>query len=117
MMSRDHFGIYRGIVASDIHQDDEGRMRVRVRVPYVHTPSVETEALPFAEMCQDVGQMRGKFFPFRSGDLVWVMFDGGEPDKPVIVGGQVNAIKGVSDLPLDVQIDQSGEVVVETDDA
>ncbi|OPZ66156.1 MAG: Phage-related baseplate assembly protein [Firmicutes bacterium ADurb.Bin506] len=110
-------GVFRGTVRTSIDQDPEGRMRVRVEVPMVHPPALPLDQLPLAEQCQDTGFMRGKFFPYRPGDLVWVMFEGGEADKPVIVGGQCNALSEVPDLPIDMQVDQSDAVVVETDDA
>jgi phage baseplate assembly protein gpV len=110
-------GVFRGTVRSRIDQDPEGRMRVRVEVPMVHPPALPVAQLPLAEQCQDTGFMRGKFFPYRDGDLVWVVFEGGEADKPVIVGGQCNALNQVPDLPIDMQVDQNDAVVVETDDA
>lgn len=116
-MTPDLPGVYRGEVRSSVSKDPEGRLRVRVYVPFIHASGTPEAVLPLAELCQDVGQLRGKFFAYRPGDAVWVAFEGGEPDKAVIVGGQITAPNGVSDVPVEMQLDQNDALVVESDDA
>jgi len=109
-------GIFRGTVESNVGSDADGRLRVRVRVDGVHDNNNVAD-LPFADLCQMVGKMRGKFFPFQVGDRVWVMFEGGVQHAPVILGGQITNSSGIPDVPLDQQVEKHPDVVVEQDAA
>lgn len=82
-------GLWRGRV-EDV-DDPERRGRMRVRVYAVHTEDenqVPVNRLPWAEPCfQDAGINYGEFHcPYRIGDMVWVMFEGGNADYPVWMG-------------------------------
>jgi hypothetical protein len=81
-------GCYRGKVESI---DDPDRLdRVRVRVWAVHRDDSNTpdSALPWAEVNEigGGGYDYGGFNPPPVGSGVWVMFEGGNPNFPVVMG-------------------------------
>ena len=95
-------GIYRGVVASV--DDPECRYRVAARVTGIHYEDTPIEGLRFAEM--------GAFFSaagtcdlphYEVGDNVWMMFEGGHLEQPVILGGWTKERRGLPDLPPDVR--------------
>ena len=71
-----YFGIYRAIVMDNV--DPQGLRRLEVSVPAVLG---ENERV-WAAACVPAGS-RGR--P-GVGSVVWVQFEGGEPEKPVWVG-------------------------------
>ena len=96
-------GLYRAEVAAA--DDPEERARHRVRVFHVHDDSIPAEHLPWAELAAHAGRGWGDIPHYEVGDLVWVMFEGGDRDFPVILAGWLTAPSGVSDLPAE----QTGE--------
>lgn len=69
-------GIYRAVVTDD--NDPEKLRRLKVRVPAVHG-SVESV---WASACVPAGSRRQP----KVGSGVWVMFEGGDPARPVWIG-------------------------------
>lgn len=102
-MEPNYGGIYKAEVVAI--EDDQRRHRVRVHVKTVHAPNRTATSCPWAETCVHGSKGAGSFFGYKKGDLVWVMFDNGNPDSPVIVGAQNSASLGVSDEPIDKQAD------------
>lgn len=99
-------GVHRGFVEDVV--DPEKRGRVRVRVPAAHSER-PTALLPWAERClPDAGADAGDFIPLtagvlgasgHTGDAVWVQFEGGDIDKPVVCGLWHAAPAGVGQSP------------------
>jgi len=81
-MKRKRFGLYRGIVR-DV-DDPENMGRVRVEIHELLGPGKLTD---WASYCSPFGGGGAGFFMLpRLGDGVWVMFERGEPTKPVWIG-------------------------------
>lgn len=81
---RRYYGTYKGIVKA---VDDPDRMgRCRVLVPALgHTEapaSIWAKPIAFGH-----AGGAGFMFTFAVDDVVWVQFEGGEPSRPLIVGG------------------------------
>jgi hypothetical protein len=68
--------VYRGVVIDN--EDPQGRGRVQVSVPGVLGES-RLWALTLT-------QARDTFLPLESGDEVFVAFEAGDPDYPVVLG-------------------------------
>lgn len=97
-------GIFRGIIASV--DDDEVRLRYRVRVLTVHHQETLPEHLPFAEVCSTFAAAGAGDLPhFDTGDKVWVAFEGADVDYPVILGGWLAKRNAVEDLPTTMTSD------------
>lgn len=73
-----HPGIYRGICVDNM--DPMARGRVRVQVPGVLGDRDSVWALP----CRALGVPGGA--PPSVGGAVWVMFEAGQADHPVVMG-------------------------------
>jgi hypothetical protein len=87
--NRKFYGLYRGRI-EDI--DDPDRVcRVKVRVWAVHGDKVRwpKTALPWAEVPDEGGGGYdfGSYDPYTIGSSVWLGFEMGDPDIPVIIGG------------------------------
>lgn len=83
------FGIYLGKVEYNIDPMQLGR--VKVRVPGLDGPAslVKTEKLPWATLATSPfggGADYGIFTVPPIGSYVWIMFNGGHPDYPVVIG-------------------------------
>ena len=72
------FGIYRGIVTSNI--DPENLMRIQVTVPDV----LSSKQTPFAQPC--LPAVTPQVTIPAIGASVWIMFEGGDPNQPVWMG-------------------------------
>ena len=96
-------GLYLAKIVSAV--DAEKRFRVQVRAYGVHARGLPDSDLPWAEYCSMTGFMRGDFFSYHTGDDVFVMFMGGDSDRPVVVGGRVSTANGVTDAPIPYQTD------------
>jgi len=93
------YGTYSAIVV-DV-QDPELRGRVRIMCPEIGQreegdvspdawslpcmPGLSVSKTP-PQGAQEYG-MHGVFFPFELGDRVWVQFEYGKPERPIVVGG------------------------------
>lgn len=78
-----YYGIYPATVSSN--KDPQSQGRVKVSVPMLGRDDPVAEwAYPVSPFA---GNKLGFFFPPEDGDLVWVMFEGGNPSLPVYVGG------------------------------
>jgi phage gp45-like len=82
-----HYGIYRGEIASI--EDPDERYRYRVRVIPIHDTTLPEDHLPFASLCAFSGKDFGDVPHFEVGDRVFVMFENGSRDHPVILGSWV----------------------------
>jgi uncharacterized protein involved in type VI secretion and phage assembly len=86
-LKRLRFGLYRGIVR-DV-DDPEGKGRIRVEI---HELLGAGRLTNWASYCAPFGGGGAGFFMLpRLGDGVWVMFERGEPTKPVWIGFWFNA--------------------------
>jgi uncharacterized protein involved in type VI secretion and phage assembly len=86
-LKRLRFGLYRGIVR-DV-DDPEGKGRLRAEV---HELLGAGKLTNWASYCSPFGGGGAGFFMLpRPGDGVWVMFERGEPTKPVWIGFWFNA--------------------------
>jgi hypothetical protein len=105
-----YFGKYRGFVQ---HNDDpQQRGRLRLEVPEVLQDNITDWANPcFPYAGNDVGVM---FIP-EEGDMVWVEFEGGDPNKPIWVGGPVGNPGGDSEAPDDVKDNYPDTHIMKTD--
>lgn len=102
-MSDQCYGVYRGRVESV--DDPEKRFRYHVRVFTVHDETIPVEHLPFAETGFAFNASQSKLSAdiphFEVGDLVWIMFEGGDRNYPVITGGWISHSRGINDVPTD----------------
>jgi hypothetical protein len=85
--------IFRGKVVSN--KDPKGICRIKVRVPSVHGASekdgISDKGLPFAMPCSMSASFdAGTFIVPEVGSTVFVFFEGGEPNKPIYIGGSVS---------------------------
>jgi len=76
------YGKYHGTVVNNI--DPEQRGRIQAIVPAVSNVVPTSFALPCAPMA---GKQQGVFMVPQMGAGVWIEFEGGDPDKPIWVGG------------------------------
>jgi len=80
--------------------DPEKRGRVRVRIPAFHGITTPTSHLPWAERCLPDGAFGSDLVTYKAGtvvaeangldshtgDIVWVMLEGGDRSYPVVIG-------------------------------
>jgi hypothetical protein len=76
------YGKYRGMVANNL--DPEQRGRIQAIVPAVSNVVPTSWAMPCVPMA---GKQQGAFMVPQVGAGVWIEFEGGDPDKPIWVGG------------------------------
>lgn len=81
-------GCYRGKVESIDDPDQLGRVRARVWAVHRDDSNTPDAALPWAEVNESGGggYDYGSFNPPPVGSGVWVMFEGGDANFPVVVG-------------------------------
>ncbi len=86
-LKRLRFGLYRGIVRDVDDPEEQGRIRVEI-----HELLGLGKLTNWASYCAPFGGGGAGFFMLpRLGDGVWVMFERGEPTKPVWIGFWFNA--------------------------
>jgi uncharacterized protein involved in type VI secretion and phage assembly len=86
-LKRLRFGLYRGIVRDVDDPEEKGRVRVEV-----HELLGAGRLTNWASYCAPFGGGGAGFFMLpRPGDGVWVMFERGEPTRPVWIGFWFNA--------------------------
>lgn len=73
-----HFGIFRGICVNNLDPQARGRLQV-----VVSAVASSGDAL-WAEPCRALGTPAAA--PPSVGDAVWVMFEAGDPSRPVVMG-------------------------------
>lgn len=96
--------LYRGIVRDNIDPKNLGRCKIQI--PSIHGGTeLPSNYLPWARGVSNVviGNNKGSSSIPDVGDIVWVLFEGGDEDYPVYLGG----MQGVNDIPL-----KSTEVVL-----
>ena len=76
------YGKYRGTVVNNI--DPEQRGRIQAIVPAVSNVIPTSWAMPCVPVA---GKLEGIFAVPQIGAGVWIEFEGGDPDKPIWVGG------------------------------
>ena len=79
---REYYGKYRGTVVNNL--DPEQRGRIQAIVPAVSNVVPTSWAMPCVPMA---GKQQGAFMVPQVGSGVWIEFEGGDPDKPIWVGG------------------------------
>jgi len=77
-----YYGKYRGTVVSNI--DPEQRGRITALVPAVSGVALTSWAMPCVPIA---GKQEGIYAVPQIGSGVWIEFEGGDPDKPIWVGG------------------------------
>jgi len=81
-LKRKRFGLFRGIVRDVDDPRDQGRIRVEV-----HELLGPDKLTDWASYCAPFGGGGAGFFMLPApGDGVWVMFERGEPTRPVWIG-------------------------------
>jgi hypothetical protein len=76
------YGKYRGTAVNNL--DPEQRGRIQAIVPAVSNVVPTSWAMPCVPMA---GKQQGAFMVPQVGAGVWIEFEGGDPDKPIWVGG------------------------------
>lgn len=98
-----------GPATSDYAQiDNHGRYHVRVR--FDEQAAHDGGASMWVRMLQPHGgSVEGHHFPLRKGTEVHLLFLGGDPDRPVIAGAAINALK-----PTPVSSSNASQNVIQT---
>lgn len=92
---RKFYGKYRGTVFNNL--DPEQRGRIQAIVPAVSNVIPTSWAMPCVPIA---GKSEGFFAVPQLGSGVWIEFEGGDPDKPVWVGGFWGVVAEVPVLAL-----------------
>lgn len=125
-------GLYKGRVEDNLDPLSIGR--VRIRIPSLHgivdrSNYIESNSLPWASYCSPTGAGfdHGTFISPEIGDYVWVMFEAGDIQKPVYIGGsfgkgayktygnkgnEFHSISGYSEIPLECQYKSHNKKVI-----
>ena len=100
--------LYRGIVEDT--NDPKNLGRCRVRVPSLHGAlTFPVNILPWARplVTTHTAKNRGSVILPRVKDVVWVLFEGGDKDYPIYIGGTY----ALNELPID-----ENQVIIYTED-
>jgi hypothetical protein len=89
------YGKYRATVVNNL--DPEQRGRIQAMVPTVSNVMLTNWAMPCVPMA---GKEQGVFMVPQIGAGVWIEFEGGDPDKPIWVGGYWGSMAEVPKLAL-----------------
>jgi uncharacterized protein involved in type VI secretion and phage assembly len=100
------YGKYRGTVTANV--DPEGRGRVQVSCPPILVDGRDSWALPSSPYA---GDKVGLFTVPPVGANVWVEFEGGHPDHPILAG----CYWGAGEAPLSTGQVQASTKVLKTD--
>lgn len=94
-------GLHRGIIENIDDSDRLGRVQVRIWTVHGDTNQTPTSALPWAEVMEfgGGGFDYGSFNPPPVGSSVWVGFEDGHEDFPVVLGTFRGVPKRNSDNP------------------
>ena len=97
-------GLYRAWCRSGANpelDDPMRRGRIRVYIPAMHPESIPDEHLPWAEACyaDGGGPGYGDFHVPGYNDTVWVMFEQGDPQRPVWMGTWYGFPSGATETP------------------
>jgi len=115
--------IYRGIVENNIENIEPKLMagRVQVRVFGIHSQNkalIPTEALPWAEVqgSTSFGLIRGVGVSsiLQIDTWVYVQFEGGDIDRPIVTGTVIGVTDGESDINKVVQENYANVQYLET---
>jgi len=97
-----YYGVYKGIV--ELNVDIEMGGRLKVRVPELHGTIANSpvNTLPWAEVATMGGghAEAGSYEPFAVGALVYVMFEKGRLEKPIVIGG----VRSIAKQPTTVKV-------------
>jgi hypothetical protein len=90
-----YYGTYRAIVEDVV--DPEGRGRVRLKIPVLGQVKASPDlwAVP---VWPGASGGHGIFFSPVVGDVVWVQFESGDPNRPLLVGGMTAKAKMPAEL-------------------
>ena len=90
--------LYRGVVLEN--KDPKNLGRCKVRVPSIHGGEVPPEYLPWARGISNItiGPKKGSASVPDIGDIVWILFESGDKDSPVYIGGT----HSLKDIPIDL---------------
>jgi hypothetical protein len=91
-------GLYRATVK--INVDPEFRGRLMLDIPGVLSMSPSTWAEPCTALSGPTGPAMGVYMVPPVGAGVWVMFEAGDPDRPVWIGCRFDAPNNVPPLAL-----------------
>jgi len=89
-----YYGMYRGLVTNNA--DDKNRGRIKLKVPAVFgdeelsnwaLPAFRSAGIDQAKGSSTEGNQYGEFWPPEEGDGVLVVFENGDPNYPMYVGG------------------------------
>jgi len=89
--------LYRGVV--EANDDPKNLGRCRVRVPSIHGAlTYAVNLLPWARpiVLNPVAEGRGSVNIPKLHDIVWVLFEGGDKESPVYIGGSY----AINELPI-----------------
>lgn len=106
------YSIYRGYVTSTLDNDAMGR--VKLHVPLVSSqPELPAYALPVMPFG---GRGYGVFFQPSVGESVYVLFEHGNVNKPLYIGGWWASPGGITELPPEIgnPINPSSTKVIKT---
>jgi uncharacterized protein involved in type VI secretion and phage assembly len=82
------YGAYVGVVSDIVDPDNQGR--IKVKVPWSPDDEGGTYAVWARLATMFAGNARGSWFIADPGDEVLIMFEGGDPRRPIVVGGLWN---------------------------
>jgi len=101
-------GIYRAFVRSN--KDPQTRARLRVEIPMIHSEGTSVNSLPWADCCNlAAGPNKAALYLPKVGDVVWIMFEHGNPQYPVWMGSWWGAPKGKTELPEELRGDDASD--------
>lgn len=101
--------VYRGFVVEN--KDPKNLGRCKIQIPSIHGgETIPPNYLPWARGVSNIviGENKGSSYIPDIGDVVWVLFEGGEDDYPIYIGG----MQGTKDIPINMN-----EVVLYQEDS